>query len=128
MLRGGNTVVITVRITIFLRSDSDVCPGDTVVFTCITDTGQLQWINDDGDNEVYYPTSQVNDPAVTLSGGIFVLKLINASNNTFVSTATAHNVSLNNDGVNITCNSDVNNPDRIQTSKKHSLTIGSTNL
>ena len=99
-----------------------MCPGDTVVFTCVTDTGQLQWTNDDGGTKVYYPTSQVNEPAVTLSGGIFVLKLVNTSYNTFESTATAHNVSLNNDGVNITCTSDTSDPEI--TSETDSIDIG----
>ena len=99
-----------------------------MVFTCVTDTGQLQWSSDDGDSRLYHSTIQVNEPAFTDFGDIFVLKLINTSNNTFVSTATAHNVSLNNDGINITCTSDISNPDHIQTSKKDSLTIGLTNL
>ena len=88
-----------------------MCPGDTVVFTCVTDTIQLSWSTDDGKTSTYFLPSQVNEPAVNLSGGVFVLKLVKTSNNTFISTATAHNVSLNNDGINITCISDINNPD-----------------
>ena len=88
------------------------------MFTCVTDTGQLQWSNDDGDTRLYYSSSQVNETAVINFGGTFVLKLINANNNTFESTATVANVSLNNDGVNINCTSDINKPDHIQNSKK----------
>ena len=81
------------------------------MFTCVTDTDRLQWTNDnDDDTKLYYSTSQVNQPAVTNFGGIFVLKLIHASANSFESTATAYNVSLNNDGVNITCIGEINNP------------------
>ena len=91
-------------------AEHNVCPRDTVVFTCVTDTDRLQWTNDNDDTKLYYSTSQVNQPAVTNFGGIFVLKLIHASANRFVSTATAYKVSLNNDGVNITCIGEVNDP------------------
>ena len=93
-----------------------------MVFTCVTDTGQLQWISSDGNTKVYYPASQVNEPAVINFGGIFVLKLVKRSNYTFESTATAHNVSLNNDGINITCTSDIANPEK--NSETNSIDIG----
>ena len=93
-----------------------------MLFTCVTDTTQLSWSSDDGKTSSYFPSSQVNDPAVTLSGGVFVLKLVKRSNSTFESTATAHNVSLNNDGVNITCTSDISNLDN--TSETDSIDIG----
>ena len=88
----------------------DACPRDTVVFTCVTDTDRLQLTNGNDDTKFYYSTSQVNQPAVTNFGGIFVLKLIHASANRFEPTATAYNVSLNNDGLNITCASNINVP------------------
>ena len=106
-------------------ADSDVCPGDTVVFTCVTDTGQLQWISDDGISKWYRFPSEVNEPAFTKSGSAFVLKLINTSNNyTFESTATVYNVSLNNDGINILCTSDISNPEGQNTSETDSLSTG----
>ena len=101
-----------------------VCPGDTVMFTCVTHTGQLQWISNGGASKLYSSPSQVNEPAFINFGGFFVLKLIDASNNTFESTATAHNVSLNNDGQNITCISDISNPDSQKNSITKSINIG----
>ena len=115
--------VFIVTLTSSIDDDQDgVCPGDTVVFTCVADTEQLQWGNDDGDTKLYNSPSQVNERAVVKLGGIFILKLINASNSTFVSTATVDNVSLNDDGVNITCTDDFNNPD--DNSEMESITIG----
>ena len=84
-------------------SNGGVCPGDTVVFTCVTDTDQLTWRNHNGD-KVYKPASQINEPEDF--GGIFVLKLIHAR---YESTATAYNVSLNDDGLNITCTGHISN-------------------
>ena len=54
--------------------------------------------------------------------GIFDLKLINVTGMTLVSTATAYNVSLTDDGVNITCTDNFNNPDN--NSETESITIG----
>ena len=107
-----------------LTSSEDVCPGDTIVFTCVTDTGQLRWKNDNDDTKLYYSTNQVNEPAVTYFGGIFALKLIHASATRYESTATAHNVSLNNDGLSITCVDDINNPDAQNNSETDSIMIG----
>ena len=102
-----------------------MCPGDTVVFTCVTDTGQLQWSNDDGDTKLYCLNTQIcsNESAVNFNG-IFVLKLINSSANRFESTATAHNVALSNDGLNITCVGSINDPDSFETK---SIKIGWNN-
>ena len=107
-----------------MSSADSVCPGDTQVFTCITDTGQLQWRDVNDDTKLYYLTSQVNEPAVTNFGGIFVLKLIHASVNRYESTATAYNVSLNHHGLNITCVDDINNPDAQNNSEMDSIMIG----
>ena len=76
-----------------------------MVFTCVTDTGQLHWKTDDGLIKSYHSPSQVGDGgALSNFGGIYILKLIGAnSNGTFESTAEAQNVSLTDDGKNITC-------------------------
>ena len=94
-----------------------------MVFTCVTDTGQLQCSSDDKTKLYCLDTllCSTNEPAVNFNG-IFVLKLINTIAIIFKSTATAHNVSLNNDGLNITCISDINNPEN--TFETDSLTIG----
>ena len=106
-------------------SANDVCPGDTVVFTCVTDTGQLQWRTDNNKTKLYYLPSQVNE--TTKFGGIFVLKLIHASFNRYESTATAYNVSLSDDGLSITCVGNINNPDAQNNSGKDSIMIGIAN-
>ena len=98
------------------------------MFTCATDTGQLKWKNGNDDTKLYYSTSQVNESAVTNFGGIFVLKLIHASPNRFESTATAYNVSLNNDGLRITCVDDINNPDAQSSSETDLISIGWTEI
>ena len=84
-----------------------VCPGDTLVFTCITDTGALIW-GSDGTTQiaVFFEADQLNS---TENLGIFTLSYINITGNTsFVSTATVYNVSIEDDGTIIIC-SDGNN-------------------
>ena len=67
------------------------------MFTCITDTGSLTWdIN--GTNEVFYQEGQLSG-----SLDIFTLNLISVSGMMFVSTATAHNVSIESDGKALSC-------------------------
>ena len=94
-------------ITVTLTSSADsVCPGDTVVFTCVTDTAPLIWSTSVNEHvKVYYPSDQVNQPAVNF-GGIFI-KLVNTTGQ-FVSTATAYNVSSDYNRVNITCSNSLN--------------------
>ena len=93
--------------TVTLTSSADsVCPGDTVVFTCVTDTAPLVWSTSVNEHvKVYYSSDQVNEPAVNL-GGIFTVKLVSTTGR-FESTATAYNVSSDYDGVNITCSDNV---------------------
>ena len=90
-------------------SVDSVCPGGTVVFTCVTDTNQLAW-NFNGVNKVYNSLSQPNEPAVTNFGGLFTLKLLDTANG-LESTATAKNLTINQNGASITCTDDVNEPD-----------------
>ena len=105
-------------------SSADIaCPGDTVVFTCVTDTGQLLWRNDNGDTRLYYSPIQINETAVT-NFGIFALKLIHASANIYESIATARNVSLNNDGLSIMCFDEVNSLDSLNNSVTKSIKLG----
>ena len=76
-----------------------------MVFTCVTDTDQLAWIHDNGTLLFYYSPNQINQSAVTK--GIFVPKLVHTNDTRTESTATVYNVSLNDDGQNITCTSSV---------------------
>ena len=93
--------------TVTLTSSADsVCPGDTVVFTCVTDTAPLVWSTSVNDLvKVYYSSDQVNEPAVNL-GGIISVKLVNTTGQ-FESTAIAYNVSPDYNGVKIACKNDV---------------------
>ena len=87
------------------------------MFTCVTDTGQLQW---SGSTNGYY---SINDPVqVVTKSGIFDLQLINVAGVILASTATVYNVSLTDDGINITCTDDFNIPDN--NSETESITIG----
>ena len=84
--------------TVTLTSSADsVCPGDTVVFTCVTDTGQLVW-RSNGHNFLYYSAGQLSENVY-----IFTTKLSNVSGMIFMSTATVHNVQLSHNGTVITC-------------------------
>ena len=84
--------------TVTLTSSADnVCPGDTMVFTCVTDTGQLVW-SSNGYNFLYYSTGQLAQTVY-----IFTVKLCNVSGMIFISTATLHNVQLSHNGTVIIC-------------------------
>ena len=89
------------------------------MFTCVTDTGQLLWTG----SAVNVPYYSINEPVqVVTKSGIFDLQLINVTGMTLVSTATAYNVSLTDDGIDITCNDNFNNPDN--NSETESITLG----
>ena len=79
--------------TVTLTSSADIlCPGDTVVFTCVTtDTGRLVWkVNKT--KQTFHSPSLLNIP-ITLD--IFTLTLLSVTNSsTYLSTAVAHNVSV----------------------------------
>ena len=78
----------TYSTTVTLTSSADsVCPGDTVVFTCVTDTGQLIW-SSNGHNSLYYSAEQLANLAHTVY--IFTIKLSNVSGMIFISTATLY--------------------------------------
>ena len=75
-------------------STEDVCPGGTVVFTCVTDTGKLIWSVGNGISQSFHSPAHLNVP---IRDDIFTLLLQNVTgdnNNTYHSTVTATNVSL----------------------------------
>ena len=91
-----------------------------MVFTCVTDTAPLVWSTSVNELiKVYYSSYQVNQPAVTI-GVILTVKLVNTTGQ-IVSTATAHNVSSDYNGVHITCRNSVND---VSCSKTRSITVG----
>ena len=87
--------------TVTLDSSSDsVCPGDTVVFTCTTDTGELIWAVD-GIN-FYFSTSHDAVPAVDPSFP-FKFTLTSSHGSNLVTTATVDNVQIDDNGTVIKC-------------------------
>ena len=87
------------------------------MFTCTTDTGLLIWdTNGETQNAVFFEPEQLNSTEYL---GIFTTSLINITGNTFVSTATVYNVSIENDGTIIICSDSSMNQTRklkVQTS------------
>ena len=78
--------------TVTLTSSADIlCPGDTVVFTCVTDTGRLVW-KVGKTKQSFHSPPLINIP---IPLDIFTLTLLNVTNSsTYLSTAVAHNVSV----------------------------------
>ena len=75
-----------------------VCPEDTLVFTCTTDTGTLVWFSE-GVNEVFFAeTGQT-----TRMMGIFALNLTRATEMMMVLTATVHKTSIMDDKKTVIC-------------------------
>ena len=67
-----------------------MCPGDTQVFTCITDTGSLLW-SSGGVNELFY--GSLGQWTMRMIKNI-TLNLTSITGMMLVSTATIHNVSI----------------------------------
>ena len=90
-------------------SYSPVCPGDTVVFTCITNTGYIFWAdNSDGTGALGYTSSNaIGQPPRQL--GIFKIALTSVNGIMFVSTATVDNVTHSQSSSNIYCSADAMN-------------------
>ena len=77
------------------------CPGDTLVFTCTTDTSELVWSSSDvSGNELYYGSSE--QVTMRMLGNI-ILNLTSVTGTMLVSTATVHNVSIEDNGKIIEC-------------------------
>ena len=98
--------IMYVYCSVTLTSSADgVCPGDTVVFTCVTDTGKLLWeiINI---NNQYLFSNHVQQINMNVMEDIFILVLLNVTgtNNSIIwSTATAYHVPLYYSERNISC-------------------------
>ena len=98
-----NYFIRTYTVTLTSSAES-VCPGDTVVFTCVTDTGRLIWAVSSM-NQVHSFHS-INQIETILTMQIFKLELVNVTginNKMYLSTATAHNVLPDYNRTDITC-------------------------
>ena len=93
-----NSVTVS---TVTLDSSSDsVCPGDTVVFTCTTDTTELVWSVGAHGIALLYEKGRENHE---MSLSIFMLTVTNQTGNNFVSTATVTSAHLDYNGIDISC-------------------------
>ena len=73
-----------------------------MVFFCVTDTGRLVWeINDSNGRQSFHSPAQINMPNTVKN---FTLTLLSVTNNSiYQSTAVAHNISVDYNGIEITC-------------------------
>ena len=96
----------SILFVVTLTSSADsVCPGDTVVFTCVTDTGRLLWVVNNSVN-LMHSFHSVNQIKMLVTEQFFKLELVNVTGidqKTYLSTATAHNVLPDYNGTTITC-------------------------
>ena len=81
-----------------------MCPGDTVVFTCVTNTSVLLW-ESNGQNHVYQGMSGLWTASVNM---MFTLYRESVTGKMLVSTATVHSVQLNHNGRVIACSDSIN--------------------
>ena len=83
-------------------SSNQTCPGDTVIYTCVTDTGQLVWRENNKDqvlfNTNYHLPQQLD---------VFTVNLTSISGMVIVSTATINNVLIHHSGTVLTCSDNV---------------------
>ena len=90
------THALSIYPVILTASPNSLCPGDTVVLTCVTDTGRLDWTFGKTVTLSFYKADQIGIP---LNKNFFTVILYNITgddNNTFWSTATvSHHVPLN---------------------------------
>ena len=85
--------------TVILESSSNqTCPGDTVTYTCVTDTGELVWCEN---NKAQVLFTIDNHPPQQLD--IFTVILTNISGMVIVSTATIKNALLEYNGTVLSC-------------------------
>ena len=85
-------------IVILESSSNQTCPGDTVTYTCVTDTGHLVWREN---NKRQVPFSKNHHPFQELD--IFTVNLTNISGTVIVSTATINNALLRHNGTVLSC-------------------------
>ena len=89
----------TILSTVILESSSNqTCPGDTVTYTCVTDTGELVW--DVNHNQQVLFTIDYHQPQQL---DVFTVNLTNINGMVIVSTATINNVLLQHNGTVLAC-------------------------
>ena len=73
------------------------CPGDRLVFTCITNSGTVVWRADNGD------ITQLLTPSRSTIAGSLLLIITDENNTTVTSTATIESISLSLNGKMVGC-------------------------
>ena len=84
--------------SVLLQSSNQTCPGDSLIYTCVTDTEELVW-RENNKRQVlfsknYHPFQELD---------IFTVNLTNISGTVIVSTATINNVLLGHNGTILSC-------------------------
>ena len=90
---------IYIPTTVILElSSNQTCPGDTITYTCVTDTGELVWRENNKAQILftidYYSPQQLD---------IFTVNLTSISGLVIVSTATINNVLIHHNGTVLSC-------------------------
>ena len=76
-----------------------------MVFTCVTDTGRLGEIDNNNDRQFFHSPAQIYVPHTVKN---FTLTLVSVTNNSiYQSTAVAHNIPVDYNGTNISCNKSI---------------------
>ena len=76
-------------------SPDSLCPGGTVVLTCVTDTGILDWTFGKYLTQTFFKANQIGIPQYKSSFTVILHNITGDDNNTFWSTATVHHVPHN---------------------------------
>ena len=92
--------VVDSIVTLSSSADS-LCPGDGVLFTCVTDTGRLVW--DIKNTAVSFHSSAYLNSTPTEVDGVFNVTLLSITGNTYYSTATAVYVPVSYNGTTVAC-------------------------
>ena len=93
----------TVLLLVTLNSSVSVaCPGETIMITCTSSTGALEWSM--GETTKLYNSLNVD---MTHTLGIFKLTAAVATSGNIVSTATVESVMSADNGATITCTDDI---------------------
>ena len=96
-------LLIMCTVTLSSSADSKLCPGDGVVFSCVTDTGRLAWDIKDSTLSFHSP-AQLN--YIIPLDTVFNVTLLNITGNMYHSTANAvDDVPINYHDVTVSCSS-----------------------